>query len=168
MRIPVPSGIVIREAVREDERAIRAMVRLERLNPLGVDWRNFLVAVDPDRRIVGIGAVKRHGDGSREMASIAVAADWRGRGTAGALIGSILERESAAAGVQPAALHLICRAAMAPFYERFGFRKIGIGAMPPFFRRLYKLASAAALIFRLRNEMTVMKREANSKRRPGG
>ena len=155
---PPPAGISIREAVREDERAIRAMVRAERLNPLNLDWRNFLVAEDLKRRIVGIGAVKTHGDGSRELASVAVAPVWRGRGVAGAVIREILARESSsAAGDGKPMLYLTCRDSMAVFYERFGFRKFGREEMPPYFRRLHRLFSIVSGAFRNKNRLAVMK-----------
>jgi N-acetylglutamate synthase-like GNAT family acetyltransferase len=145
-------GIVLRPAVRADGPAIRAMVRTARLNPLGIDWRNFLVAEEGARRIVAIGAVKTHGDGSRELASIAVAPAWRGRGIADAVIRTILARESAASG----ALYLTCRDEMEDFYKRFGFRRIGVEEMPPYFRRLYRLAAVVTGVLRKKNRLTVM------------
>jgi N-acetylglutamate synthase-like GNAT family acetyltransferase len=145
----------IRPAVREDDRAIRALVRSEHLNPLGLDWRNFLVAEDSRRRIVGTGAVKTHGDGSRELASIAVAPDERGRGVAGAVIRKILAREASTAPGRP--LYLTCRRSMKGFYEKFGFREIGAGEMPPYFRRVYRLFSIVAGALQSKNRLTVMK-----------
>jgi N-acetylglutamate synthase-like GNAT family acetyltransferase len=156
----LPSAVItIRPAVREDDRAIRAMVRGEHLNPLGLDWRNFLVAEDPGRRIVGIGAVKRHGDGSRELASIAVTPEDRGRGTAGAIIRTILERESQGMdGKEPGVLYLTCRNTMKEFYGQFGFREIGTGEMPPYFRRLYKIFLIVTRVFRTQNKLVVMRK----------
>ena len=154
MSISPGAAFTIRPAVRADDRALRAMVRREHLNPLGLDWRNFLVAEDSERRILGIGAVKTHGDGSRELASIATAADWRGHGIADAVIRTILKREDAAGG----AMYLTCRDVMAVFYERFGFRSIGAEEMPPYFRRLYRLVSIATGVMRIKNRLTVMKR----------
>jgi hypothetical protein len=83
--MPNPSALVrtIRPAVRADDAAIRALVRREHLNPLGRNWRNFLVAEDEAGRLIAIGAVKTHGDGSRELASIATVPEARGRGGCG-------------------------------------------------------------------------------------
>jgi len=147
-----PAEFTIRTAGRGDDRAIRALIRGGRINPFMVDWRNFIVAEDAAGRIVGIGAVKQHGDSSRELASIATAPDWRERGVAGTLIRRILARERGP-------LYLTCRDGMAPFYERFGFRVIGENEMPPYFRRLLRLFTIPAAIFRLRNRPTVMKLE---------
>jgi N-acetylglutamate synthase-like GNAT family acetyltransferase len=153
MKSLLPPGITLRPAARADDRAIRARIRAERLNPLGLDWRNFLVAEDPARRIVAIGAVKAHGDGSRELASIAVAPDRRGEGIADAVIRALLERE----GKTPGPVYLTCRRKMADFYMRFGFQPIGIGDMPPYFRRLYMLFYFVSRLLGQNNRLEVMR-----------
>ena len=150
----IPLGIIIRPAVREDASAIRALVRGEHLNPLGLDWRNFLVAEDSAGRLAAIGAVKTHGDGSRELASIATVPDARGRGAASAVIRAILARAESAAAGKP--LYLTCRHSMKGFYEAFGFREIGTGEMPPYFRRLYGLFSVMSRLAGKENRLTVM------------
>jgi N-acetylglutamate synthase-like GNAT family acetyltransferase len=135
------------------------VVRRERLNPLGVDWRNFLVAEDSAGRLVGIGAVKGHGDGSRELASIATAPDRRGRGVAGAVIRALIEREREVSAGEARPLYLTCRGERTGFYERFGFRAAGEGEMTPYFRRLHRLAAAAVRLLRLNDRMVVMRRD---------
>jgi N-acetylglutamate synthase-like GNAT family acetyltransferase len=148
-------GITIRPAVREDEPAVRALVRSEHLNPLGFHWRNFLVAEDSTGSLAAIGAVKTHGDGSRELASIATLPSARGRGAASAVIREILARGESAIPGGP--LYLTCRRSMKGFYEKFGFREIGVGDMPPYFRRLYGLFSFITRIIRTENRLTVMR-----------
>lgn len=152
----LPAGITIRPAVRADDRAIRALLESEHLNPLGYAWGNFLVAADSNGRIAGTGAVKRHGDGSRELASIATVPDARGQGIASAVIRTILEREGGAAP-----LYLTCRVRMSPFYERFGFRTVGEPEMSPYFRRLYRLVTGGFHILGRESELRVMKRGRN-------
>jgi ribosomal protein S18 acetylase RimI-like enzyme len=163
-----PAGISIRPAEREDETAIRAMVRAERLNPMNIHWRNFLVAEDAARRIVGIGQVKTHRDGSRELASIATAAEWRKRGVASAVIRALLARESSApagdessapAGENRGPLYLMCRDALTGFYEPLGFREIGLGEMPPYFRRTIRFLEIFFRIVRAGRKPVVMKRD---------
>jgi ribosomal protein S18 acetylase RimI-like enzyme len=146
----------LRPAVREDEPAIRALVRSEHLNPLGFHWQNFLMAVDSAGALAAIGAVKTHGDGSRELASIATVPSARGRGAAGAVIREILAREESADPGGP--LYLTCRRSMKEFYEKFNFREIGIGEMPPYFRRLYGLFSVMSRMAGKENRLTVMVR----------
>jgi N-acetylglutamate synthase-like GNAT family acetyltransferase len=158
--MPNPSALVrtIRPAVRADDADLRALIRRERLNPLGRNWRNFLVAEDEAGRLIAIGAVKTHGDGSRELASIATVPEARGRGAAGAVIRGILAREDAAASGRP--LFLTCRHSMKGFYEAFGFREIGTGEMTPYFRRVYRLFAFAAKWLGSKDRLTVMMRGA--------
>ncbi|MGD0173258.1 MAG: GNAT family N-acetyltransferase [Anaerolineales bacterium] len=153
MSDPTPAGISLRPAAAADERAIRAIIRGEGLNPLSLHWQNFLLAEDSQRKIVGIGAVKQHADGSRELASIAVLPEWRGRGVASAVINALLSRES-----RP--LYLTCRDTMTGFYERFGFREIGVGEMTPYFRRLFRILGIVIRAIHAGRKPVVMKREA--------
>ena len=78
-------AFTLRWANEADAPAIKQMVRDANLNPLGIHWQRFIVAEDvtcEPPRIVGIGQVKVHGDGSRELASIATALDRQGEGIA--------------------------------------------------------------------------------------
>jgi N-acetylglutamate synthase-like GNAT family acetyltransferase len=153
MSNPPPAGIVLRPAVYKDEQTIRAIIRKEGLNPLSLHWQNFLLAEDAQRRIVGTGAVKMHGDGSRELASIAVVPEWRGRGVARAVIDELMARESGS-------LYLTCRDTMTGFYERFGFREIGVGEMTTYFRRLFRILGVVIRTIHAGRKPVVMKREA--------
>jgi N-acetylglutamate synthase-like GNAT family acetyltransferase len=121
---------VIRPATKQDFPAIRALIRVVRINPTGLDWRHFLVAVTPANTLVGCGQIKRHSDGSRELASIAVQEQARGQGVAQAIIQELLVRELE----RP--LYLMCRARLESLYVKFGFRAIGLDAMPPYFQRI--------------------------------
>jgi N-acetylglutamate synthase-like GNAT family acetyltransferase len=130
----------LRWANEEDEPAIKRLVRESNLNPLGLHWQRFIVAEDGSRTagpIVGIGQVKVHGDGSRELASIATVPDRRGEGIATAIIEALL-------GTQTGDLYLTCRAHNEKFYERFGFRRVvKAEGVPPYFARLVRLINAA-------------------------
>ena len=121
---------VIRPATRQDFAEIRALIHAVSINPTGLDWRRFLVAVSPDNTLLGCGQIKPHFDGSRELASIAVQEQMRGQGVARAVILELLARES----TRP--LYLMCRARLEPLYRKFGFRAIGLDAMPPYFQRI--------------------------------
>jgi N-acetylglutamate synthase-like GNAT family acetyltransferase len=143
-------AFTIRPANAEDELAIKALVRSSNINPIGIHWQRFLVAEDSAsgaRRIVGIGQVKVHGDGSRELASIATVPDRQGEGIATAIIETLLEAESR---TSPGPLYLTCRSQMEPFYQRFGFQKAKDAAgMPTYFRRLMRFAMVFWAIGRL-------------------
>lgn len=121
----------LRPATQADEKIINRIVRAVGINPMSLDWRRFLVAED-DGQVVGIGQIKPHGDGSRELASIAVIPERRGQGIASAIIRALLEKERGE-------IYLLCRNELESFYARFGFRKIGRDEMPPYFRRITRV-----------------------------
>ncbi len=123
----------IRPARAEDSPHIRALIRIVRINPTGLDWRRFLVALDPRGALIGCGQIKPHGDGSRELASIAVREEDRGRGVARALIEALLEQE------QQRPLFLMCRARLSGLYARFGFAAVTLAEMPTYFRGISRI-----------------------------
>ena len=132
---------VIRPAVEADQKAITRIIRAARINPTGLKWQRFLVA-DDQGQIVGVGQVKPHGDGTRELASIAVIPERQHQGIASAIIENLLDRETGA-------LHLMCRHVHESLYERFGFRRIDEPDLPPYFRRMIRLSKLMAPIGRL-------------------
>jgi N-acetylglutamate synthase-like GNAT family acetyltransferase len=141
----------IRPAIEADQPTIRRLINDARLNPMSLDWPNFVVAED-EGAIVGVGQVKAHGDGSRELASIAVVPARQRQGIGRALIEALLAREP---GV---ILHLTCRRELQSFYERFGFRSLQPAEYPPYFRRFIPLVN---LVMRLSGtQILVMRREA--------
>ncbi len=105
----------IRPATAADQRAITAMVRGAGINPLSVHWPRFLVAEDAGR-VIGVAQIKPHGDGSRELASLAVAPDRQGEGISAALVAAWLARERGT-------LYLMCADRLEGYYARFGFRR---------------------------------------------
>lgn len=123
----------LRPATRRDQAAIRGLIRAVHINPLGIRWRRFVLAVDDGDALIGCGQIKLHADGSRELASIAVVDAWRDQGVASAVINHLMAGE-------PSPLWLTCRPRLIPFYERFGFRAVEPGQpMPPYFRRILRL-----------------------------
>ena len=93
----------LRHATQADFPAIRDLIDAVGINPMGLDWRRFIIAVDVDDRLVGCGQVKPHQDGSLEMASIAVQSEWRKKGVARVIILQLLETH-----LRP--LNLVCPA----------------------------------------------------------
>lgn len=142
--------MTIRAATEADQPTIRRLIKAANLNRMSLHWPNFLVA-EEDGAIVGVGQVKAHGDGSRELASIAVVPDRQGQGIGSALIEALLAREPGAV------LHLTCRRQLQGYYERFGFRRLEPAEFPPYFRRMIPIINLVARF--LGTQILVMKRE---------
>lgn len=118
----------LRPAEPGDQPLIRSMVLGARLNPLHLNWENFILAQSPQGEVVGCGQIKVHGDGARELASIFVIPEARGQGIARMIIERLVSE-------QTGAIWLTCRRELTGFYHQFGFREIGSsGQMPPYFR----------------------------------
>ena len=143
------SNISLRPAAARDFAAIRALIRLVQINPSGLDWRRFLIAVDSAGRLVGCGQLKPHGPGVIELASIAVDESYRGQGVARRLIDRLVAEA-------PRPLYLTCRSGLGPFYERWGFRELNPGEMPAYFRRLARVMSVVMGVFRSGDRLLVM------------
>ena len=139
----------IRAAKAEDQATIRRIIRAANLNPMSLDWPNFLIAEDAGE-VVGIGQVKTHRDGSRELASIAVVPARQGQGIGSAIVNALLDRHGG--GV----LHLTCERKNEGYYERFGFRRLPRKEWPKYFARLLPLVNAVAWLGR--TEIIVMRR----------
>jgi amino-acid N-acetyltransferase len=143
--------VSIRPATAADAATIRSLVYAARINPTGLEWQRFVVAISPDGEVIGCGQVKPHRDGSRELASIVVAPEWRGNGTARLIIEHLIANN-------PGSLYLTCRAVLGPFYEKFGFRAVGEAEMTPYFRKLSRLARLIGFVGRESGGLLVMLR----------
>ena len=128
----VLAGYKLRPAGAEDSIAIRELIHQVGINPLGLHWERFVLAVDDQGTMIGCGQVKQHRDGSRELASIAVAKAWREQGVASAIIHHLMELETGR-------IFLTCRVGLGSFYQRFGFRQAAPDELPPYFSRLNRL-----------------------------
>lgn len=141
---------LLRCATRSDSRAIRELIWKVRINPVALDWRRFLVAVDAQNRLLGCGQIKPHGDGSRELASIAVQPFAQGQGIGSALITRLLADA-------PRPIYLTCRHTLEDYYQPFGFRAIrDVQQLPPYFRRIRRLANFWVGITRGKSHLLVM------------
>ena len=143
----------LRPAVEEDDVAIRALIKEGRINPTGLKWPRFVVVVSFVGDVVGCGQVKSHRDGSIELASLVVAAEWRGNGVARAIIEHLLNEH-------PEDMNLMCRSSLGDFYERFGFRVLKESEMSPYFRRISRLGSLVEFLRKDGETLLVMRRGA--------
>jgi len=141
----------IRPAESSDDQAIRKLIRQAHINPTGLDWRRFLVAVDPAGQVIGCGQIKPHQDGSSELASIAVVPEWRLQSVASSVIQQLL-------AMFAGDLYLLCRSSLGPFYEKFGFHTIEAKDMPPYYKRINRLARWFSRLEKKGETLLVMRR----------
>lgn len=143
-------NITIRPARESESARIRDLIQLTGINPMGLDWKHFVVAVDDRDEMVGCGQLKPHGEEVLELASLAVYPEHRGQGVARAIVEHLL-----AGSLRP--LYLMCASPLGPFYERFGFRAISRLEMPRYFQRISKLAGLLTALARREERLLVMK-----------
>ena len=124
----------LRVAAAADQPTIKQMVKSAHLNPMGLDWRRFTLAVTADDQIVGCIQHKPHRGGAVELASLVVVKGWRRKGVARQLIDHLKETAGSP-------LWLMCASRLTKFYEPFGFRQVTLGRpMPRYFRWMLRLA----------------------------
>ena len=142
----------IRPALESESDQIKALINLIGINPTGLDWKRFIVAVNAEGQVISCGQLKPHGADVLELASIGTLPEYRGQGLARAVIEELL-RES------PRPLHLMCIAHNGPMYEKFGFHIIEFKDMPRYFQRIKKLFDVTDAFRRSSEELLVMKLE---------
>lgn len=140
--------LTLRPATKEDASFIKDLIHRVEINPMDLDWRRFMVAVDRSGKILGCGQLKPHGPDVIELASIAVESEYRHQGIARLIIEHLIARA-------PRPLYLTCRSRLGSFYQKWGFRSIGPEEMPPYFRRLARLAGMMNIFFN--DKLLVMK-----------
>jgi len=140
----------IRPATKDDQAAIKSLIKIVGINPLGIKWPRFLVANHLEEGLIGCGQVKVHRDGSRELASIAVHKAWRKQGVARAIISALHEE-------YPRPLWLTCESGLRSFYEAIGYLEVHeLDKMPPYFRRTKRIFNLYMKIRKLRWRLIVM------------
>jgi N-acetylglutamate synthase-like GNAT family acetyltransferase len=140
----------LRPARESEQGQIKDLIHLVGINPMGLDWKRFVVAANDLDQIIGIGQIKPHGTEILELASIAVYPEHQGKGAARAVIEYLLKDS-------PRPLYLMCESSNGPLYEKFGFREIPLDEMPRYFQRLSRLAGLAGMLARRDERLLVMK-----------
>ena len=124
------TDFTVRPARESESVQIRDLIHLTRLNPMSLDWKRFVVAVNERDEMIGCGQLKPHGKEILELASIAVYPEHREKGVARAIIEFLLKD-----GPRP--LYLMCESSNGPLYEKFGFRVMSsTDDMPRYFQRI--------------------------------
>lgn len=145
------ADFIVRTAMQEDFPAIRQLIHTVQINPMSLDWRRFLVATSPKGVLLGCGQIKLHSDGSKEIASIAVKQEERGKGIARSIISALIKLEPE----RP--LYLMCRSRLNSFYEKFGFRAIILEEMPHYFKRISRAERIFNFASRAEDRLLVMR-----------
>ncbi len=145
----------LRPATEADAGAIRALVWRANINPTGLKWPRFVVAESDEGDLIACGQVKPHQDGTKELASIVVATEWRGQGVARALIEHLIDTHSGD-------LYLMCRSGLGPFYDKFGFQSVDGNALPRYFRRILRLSKIGRVLMPRGQYLMIMKREGSA------
>lgn len=139
----------LRPATAKEAASIRTLIRRVQINPWGLDWHRFLVAVDENGRLVGCGQLKPHGPAIIELASIAVEPEFRDRGVARRIIDALIAQAQ-----RP--LYLTCRSSLGPLYAKWGFREMTLPEMPRYFQRLARMMSLVSAMARMEEHLLVM------------
>lgn len=141
---------LLRPATEADFPEIKTLIRDVHINPTGLDWRRFTVAVEGAGQMIACAQLKPVSGGLMELASLAVRPAFRQRGIARALIEHLLARA-------PRPVYLTCRSSLAKLYEKFGFRVLETDEMPLYYRRLQRLAGIFMNLTRRKGTLFVMK-----------
>ena len=144
------TNFTLRPARESESRVIKDLIHLTGINPMGIDWKRFVVAVNAQNEVIGIGQLKPHGREILELASIAVHPEYRSQGIARAIIEYLLKDS-------PRPLYLMCESSNGPLYEKFGFHAIQYEEMPHYFQRISKLAGWANALSHADERILIMK-----------
>ncbi|MCE7987677.1 MAG: GNAT family N-acetyltransferase [Caldilinea sp. CFX5] len=131
----------IRPATEADRTAILGLMRPGDFNRVNLQPVCFLVAEEAGR-VIGIGQVKRHRDGTPELASLVVAADRRGEGIGQALVRALVAQHGGP-------LYLFCLAELEGFYARLGFRRVERQHLPRLLALIHGLGNSMGRLPRL-------------------
>ncbi|MBI5352648.1 MAG: GNAT family N-acetyltransferase [Chloroflexi bacterium] len=146
------ANYTLRPALESESSQIKDLIHLVGINPTGLDWKRFIVAVNDGGQVVACGQIKPHGADIRELASIAVNPEYQDQGLARAVIEDLLSKTE-----RP--VYLMCLSKMEGLYEKFGFKAISYEIMPRYFQRIYNIFRIADVVRHSGEELSVMKME---------
>jgi N-acetylglutamate synthase-like GNAT family acetyltransferase len=141
---------ILRPATEADFPEIKALIRKVRINPTGLDWRRFTVAVNGPGQMIACAQLKPVPGGLTELASLAVHPAYRQKGIARALIEHLL-------AYAPRPVYLTCRSGLGKMYQKFGFRVLEADETPAHYLRLKRLAGIFMGMTRQNETLFVMK-----------
>lgn len=139
----MPSGVIRYESVtNEDLAPISALLHGTNGDDFNLILQDLIVAKDGDE-VVGCIRIKALEDGTRELASLVVAPDYRKKGIGRSLVSNVLET----CNFRP--IYLLCSEENAPFYAISGFAEIEPadlpGSLSKEYERIIKLPFAQSI-----------------------
>jgi len=143
-------NFTLRPAREADSKPIKDLIHLVGINPTGLDWRRFVVAVDAQDQVIACGQLRPHTGEILELASLAVRPEFQGQGLGRLIIEDLLKKS-------PRPLYLMCMSKNGGLYEKFGFRAREYKDMPRYFQRISKLAGFADAFMRSGESLLIMK-----------
>lgn len=129
------ASMLIRPAIAADRTAILGLMRPRDYNRINLRPECFVVA-EADGEIIGIGQIKRHREGTAELASLVVAADRRGAGIGRALVQALVAQHTGP-------LYLFCLVELESFYAPLGFRRVERNDLPPWLAFIHGVGNLA-------------------------
>jgi len=144
------SDFTLRPARETDSKPIKDLIHLVGINPTGLDWKRFVVAVNAQDQVIACGQLKPHRGEILELASLAVRPEFQGQGLGRLIIEELLKKS-------PRPLYLMCMSKNGGLYEKFGFRTLEYKDMPRYFQRISKLAGFADAFMRSGESLLIMK-----------
>ena len=142
----------LRAALESESTQIKKLINLVGINPTGLDWKRFIVAVNDGGQVIACGQIKPHGGDIRELASIAVNPAHQGNGIARAVMEELI-------AATPRPVYLMCVSKMKDFYVKFGFSTVPYEKMPRYFQRISNVFRIADIVRHSGEELLVMKME---------
>jgi len=154
--------MLIRPATESDRTAILDLMRPRDYNRINLRPTCFVVAEDGGQ-VVGIGQIKRHREGTPELASLVVAADRRGEGIGSDIVRTLVARHQAR---HRGPLYLFCLAELGSFYEQLGFQRVERWRLPRLLALIHWLGNGVVqlprLMGRARLQITAMQTEGGN------
>lgn len=148
------SNFCVRPANENDSPKINNLIAKANLDSSDLKWERFVVVETVNGVLVGCGQVKDHEDGSSELASIAVEANYRGQGIGRLIINTLLSKSA-----RP--LFLICRLKLRKFYQKFGFVQSTWDQVSPYYHQVRWIFALdwAIHLFTTRDHLIIMRLE---------
>lgn len=155
MNSPPVKNYVLRSATGKDEKNIRDLISQKnikwvKVNPIGITWKRFAIAESMHGEFIGCGKIKRHFDGSQELASIVVVDKYRQIGVAKAIIEYLLSENK-----RP--IYGMCPQNHVSYYSKIGFCVIKENEYPLYFKLVKNVVRIVCFLLRQKGRLIILR-----------